>query len=488
MANQKQTLSPLQVMQSRDFNGLEESNNLVNAYLSEPEKVGSILSYAFGRQDNNVITLLTGGIGNTVTVNQKEYEWDLISQNERSIMVSVTSPDGGATPGYGQIPFRIWLEEKWFDATDVLVSDSGVQVRVASEPYQDGNSFVYSVVLVDPNIPFLDVSQISVGARFSKDYSTVEEYSIKGGGHGFQTPIKLRNVLSTFRKTTKVTRNAAKTVMTIELPNPENPDQKTRLWTQMSEWAAMSAWYRELDKSYIYSTLSRNSDGQHLVQGENRRPVITGAGLRQQIAPANRRYYNSLTFDILDEFLLDLSYSTNAWGGDKHFIALTGKMGMREFDRAIKDHAKGNNITVTNSGTFISGSGDSLDFDGYFQTVHFLNGTSLSVKQFDPYDDITRNRTLHPKTKKPLESYRFTIMNAGAAKDGKSNIRKVALSDSEMMMWHVAGSTDPMGGVAKSLSTLRASGIDGYDIHFASECGIMLADPLSCGELIMRIQ
>ncbi len=115
MSNLKQSISPLQVLQTRDFKGLTEYNHLVNAYLAEPEKVGSILAYAFGKQENNVLTLLTGGIGNTLTVNSKEYEWDLHSENERSIMVTLTSPDGGTTPGYGRANFRVYLEEKWFD-------------------------------------------------------------------------------------------------------------------------------------------------------------------------------------------------------------------------------------------------------------------------------------------------------------------------------------------------------------------------------------
>ncbi len=487
MSNQRQNISPLTVKQSMDFKGLSEYNHLVNAYLAEPEKVGSILAYAFGKQDNNVLTLLTGGVGNTKVINSKEYEWDLHSENERSIMASVTSPDGGATPGLNRIPFRIYLEENWFDSSDVLVTDDGTQIQVVSEPYQEGNAFVHTVVLVDPNKSFLDPSNIAQGARFSKDYSMVPEYSAKGGGAGYQTPIKLRNSLTTLRHTYKVTRNAAKTVMVIELPNPENPSETTKLWTKHAEWTQMSAWYRELDKSYIYSTLSKDSDGYHTLQGENRRPIITGAGLRQQIAPSNRQYYSKLTYEILDQFLLDLSYSANKYGGNTHFVALTGKMGMRQFDDAIKDHARGNNITVTTSGTFITGTGDNLDFDGYFKTVHFLNGVSLSVKEFAPYDDITRNRTLHPKTLRPVESYRFTIINFGTDAKGDSNIRKVALADSEMMMWHVAGSTDPFGGVAKSTSTLRASGIDGYEVHFASECGIMVSDPTSCGELILKV-
>jgi len=487
MSNQKQLISPLVVKQTRDFSGLQETNNLVNAYLTEPEKVGSILAYAFGKQENNVLSLLTGGIGNTLTVNNKEYQWDLHSENERSIGVSVTSPDGGTTPGIGGMPFRIYLEENWFSNTDVLVADDGTQVRVKGEAYQDGASWVYTVELTDPNKSFIDPSQIAQNARFSKDYSTVAEYSSEGGGHGFQTPITLRNTLSTLRKTFKVTRNAAKAVMVVELHNPENPEEKTKLWTQVSEWAAMSAWYRELDRHAIYSILSKDANGFHNLKDGNQRPVITGAGLRQQIAPSNRRYYTKLTYDILDEFLLDLSYSSRTWGGETHFVALTGKMGIREFDRAIKDHARGNNITVTDSGTFISGNGEELDFTGYFKTVHFLNGVSLSVKQFDPYDDIARNRTLHPKTKKPIESYRMTIMNFGTDAKGNANIRKTALTDSEMMMWHVAGSTDPYAGVAKSMSTMRASGIDGYDVHFASECGIMVGDPTSCGELILRL-
>ena len=80
---------------------------------------------------------------------------------------------------------------------------------------------------------------------------------------------------------------------------------------------------------------------------------------------------------------------------------------MREFDRAIKDHARGNNITVTTAGTFITGKGDELGFTGYFKTVTFLSGIELTVKEFAPYDDIIRNRKLHPLTQKPVELLSF---------------------------------------------------------------------------------
>ena len=79
-----------------------------------------------------------------------------------------------------------------------------------------------------------------------------------------------------------------------------------------------------------------------------------------------------------------------------------------------------------------------------------------------------------------------SILNFGR-KNGRSNIRKVAMKDSDMAMWHVNGSTDPYGGVAKSISTMRSTGIDGYEVHFLCQCGIMVEDPTSCGELIMRV-
>jgi len=486
MANMKTQVSPLQIYSTRNFTGLTTTNNLSNAYLTKPEEIGSVMAYAAGVQDNNVLSLLTGGIGNTRVVNNREYTWDLTSQTERVITVSEDSPQAaGGTPGYAGSTIQIYMEEKWFEATDNLVTDSQVQVHVVAEPYQDGASYVYEVQLTDPDpTSFLDPADILAGARFSKDYSTVGEYSERGGGVQYSTPFKLTNQLTTLRKTYNCSRNAAKAVMVIEM-KLEN-GKSTKLWTKLQEWTAMTEWYREIDRSMIYSVYNKDSKGQVKLQAANGMPIYHGAGLRQQISPSNIRFYTKLTYDILDGFLLDLSYNADKWGGDQHFVALTGKMGMREFDRAIQEKARGNNITVTDNGTFITGKGDSLTFTGYFKTVEFLNGISLTVKEFHPYDDLIRNRILHPKTKKPVESYRFTILNFGR-KDGKSNIRKVAMADSEMAMWTVAGSTDPMGGVAKSISTQRASGTDGYEVNYLSECGIQIQDPTSSGELILAL-
>lgn len=481
--NQAQ-VSPLQLHELRTLpSGMTESSHLSNAYLTEPEMMDGVLSYAFGTQNENVLAMLTGGLGNTRFIDNREYKWDLHGQVERAIMVSGDPITTSDKPGLGGLPIHFKMGENVFRVSDNLVSDDGSQARV-SAVRSNGLDYIYSIVLTDPDTSkWLDPSQIAQGAYWSKDYSTVEEFSSKGGGTDYQAPMTLTNQLTTLRKQYEVTRSAATDVMIIELYGPDG--SSTKMWTKLAEWTALGQWYREIDKALLYSIYNKNADGVVTLQGANQRPVYHGAGLRQQISPANKRTYFKLTYELLDNFLLDLSYNAKRWGGDFNFVALTGKMGMREFSNAVTERQTALGITVTDNGTFITGSGDNLTLTGHFKSVKFLNGVSLTVKEFHPYDDIVRNRTLHPVSGKPLESYRFTFLNFGTV-NGKANIRKVAKRNSENAMWHVCGSTTPFGDVATSVSTMRSSGIDGYEVHLLAEIGIQLQDPTSCGELIMR--
>lgn len=476
-------VSPLQLHKLRALpSGMTESDHLSQAYLTEPERMDAVLAYAFGTQNETVLSMLTGGIGNTRFVTNREYTWDLHGQNERSVVI--TGPLQAGNAGAGGSAFRWKMEEGIFHVTDNLVSDDGTMLRV-SNVTSNGVDYIYTAVLTDPDPKkFINADQLLSGARMSKDFSTVEEFSDKGGGTDFVAPMTLKNQLTTLRKHYAVSRSAATDVMVIELFSEDG--QSTKMWTKLAEWTAMAQWYKEIDRSFIYTIYNKDPQGVVRLQGKNQRPVYHGAGVRQQISPANKLYYSKLTYDVIDEFLLDLSYNASRWGGDYNFVALTGKMGIREFNRAVLERQKDLGITITNSGTFITGTGDNLTLTGHFKSVEFLNGVSLTVKEFSPYDDKTRNRTLHPVTKKPIESYRFTILNFGTVK-GKANIRKVAKKNSENAMWYVAGSTTPFGEVANSTSVMRSNGLDGYEVHMLSECGIQLQDPTSCGEMIMRL-
>jgi hypothetical protein len=473
--------------------GLTTSNHLSEAYLTEPEMIESVMAYAMGKSSKKgILNMITGGTNNIHYVNDRQYTWFLHAQTDRAIEVTGNFSDGGSVPGISASTFRVKMAEKWFSYGDILVSDNGTQVRVQREPAQDGLDFVYTLQLTEPDLTrFIDPTQIAAGAKFSKDFSAYSEYEIKGGSTNYVAPFPLRNQLNLLRKSYKVTRSAATDVMIIELPHPEDPNTKTKLWTKYSEWNALVQWQEEIERSYLYSTLSKDTTlnlGENYLKSENGNTVYLGAGLRQQIIPANKYYYTeSLSYDFLNNVLLDLSYMTDEYGGNGSYTILTGKVGKQIFSDAITEKFKGLNVIITNEGKFISGTGNELKFEGdQFVTANFPNGITVTVVEMPMYDNLARNgRNLIATGKyagKPKESARMTIIpNDG---EGKPGIKKVAKKDSMNAMWHVAGSTSPFDGVAKAASTQRSSGIDGYEVHMLAECGLLLVNPAGCAEVI----
>lgn len=455
-------------------------NHLSQAFLTEPETVSTMVSRIFGKAGMNPVQYLTDGMGRKKELGNREYDWYLQGDDEKA--VEVIASNGGAiptTPGINRTTFTITFAEKWFANQEVLVADDrDYRVRVVEDPYFDGTGWVYVVksTNVDP-ASFIDPAMIEPGAAFSKEYTTVPEMSV-GGNTTFSSPFQMRNHLSTLRKGYKVSRSAATDVLVIELKDPES-GESTTLWTRYAEWEAMAQWYKEVERSLWYSTYSANSNGVTDMVGNNGLPVYEGAGIREQIAPANRRTYTELTEDIVRQFMIDLSYNVTP-EASREFVCFTGEFGFDEFDKAMR--AAASQYTLVDS-VFITGSGQELGLGGQFKTYEGLNGTRITLKHLPLYDNQVTNRQLHYKTNRPIESYRFTILDFGIH-GGESNIMKMYKKDSEMVLWHTAGSVDPYGNTAKSTSTMRSNNEDGYGVHMLTECGIMIKNPLACGELV----
>lgn len=487
-------LSNLQLYAPRSFTGLSEENNLANHFLIEPAKTKAIVAYAlsntmYNKNGTSVMDLLTQGMGNTEEITSNSYEWDLYGANERAIEIIANLGDGGTTPGYGRSLFRVVTAEKYFSVTDALFLDDKTMVRVQEEAYAGNGGWVYTLGLLEPDTTkYVDPVLISAGAMLSKAYSPVEELSIKGGDLNFSTPFKMRNQLTILRKNHVVSRNVATDILVMELPPIDNPRGKTtKFWFTLVEWNFMAQWGLEKDTAAVFGVHSGNTP----LAGENGRPIVSGAGLRQQISPANIRYYNKLTFNLLDDLLMDLSYGANPNGGNKDFIAFTGKQGLRAFSDAITDKFKSLALTIVpREGQFFSGTGNELVFRGdQWVTAHFPNGITLTVREMPMYDDTIHNRTLDPNTGRPVESLRFTIFNIGNNMKGGSNITKMVKKDSADIMYNVAGTYDPhqINGGKRDFRTQRSSGIDGFQIFALTHEGYRLSDPTSAAELIYSI-
>lgn len=490
MAQENNSINQLQLYRTKWFSDLVDQNKLTNALMTEPHKVSSTISYLFGYfNQGNIIDFITNGMGKTMTIENNQYEWNVMIEHDKAITIldakwqgsSIASTD---LPGISQTPITLWLPEKWFGPGAIIAfDDHEYQARIVSEPYQDGDAYVYTIVIADgKNESYIDPTLLAAGKEVSRIGSAYEEHSEEADIFNYSTPFKLRNHLTTMRATYDITGSAYSSVMVVALRDPKS-GKSSYYWADYQEWVAMRQWYERIDMMTMYSQYNAKADGTVSLKGTNGRPVYIGAGLLQQIAPANRKYYTTLTLDILDSFMSDLSYNQRGFG-ERKFLGLSGEMGMRELDRVLREKASGYTLVDTK---FVSGSGQELTLGGQFTTYKGLNGTELTLKHFPLYDNTVFNRKKHPISGKPVESYRMTFFDI-SSRDGQSNLRKVVRKDREMVMWYTGGSVAPGSGHAKSISTIRSNAKDGYSVHFLSEQGIMLSDPTTSGELILDVE
>ena len=287
-------LNNLQLYRGRRFSDLVDENMISNALLTKPHEVAGLLSLVFGTKDDGVSTaidLITGGLGKTMIIENREYEWSVMIDQDHAVNIRWAKANGKeitandidkATPGLNGAPIYIALEERWFGPGALLSFDNvNFQVRVNGTPYQDGSAWVYECYVAE----------------------------------GF----------ATLRLSYDITGDAYSTVLAIALKDPES-GKTSYLWSDYQYWLALREWKRREEKALLFSKSNRNADGSYALRGTNGRPVPISAGLFEQIAPANIRYYTTLTAELLEDFLFDLCY--NMLGTqERKFIALTGEMG-----------------------------------------------------------------------------------------------------------------------------------------------------------------
>jgi hypothetical protein len=431
--------------------------------------------------------MITGGLGKTMIIENREFEWSVMVDADHAINIRWAKADGSeittsnystVTPGANGQPIYLALEERWFGPGAILsFDDYKFQVRVSGTPYQDGSAWVYECYVVDSsNAAYIPGEFLLPGRQVSRMGSAYEEYSDEADILNYQTPFKMRNQLQTLRLSWDITGDAYSTVLAIALKDPET-GKTSYLWSDYQYWLGLREWKKREEKEMLFGKSNRQADGTYNLKGTNGRPVAKMSGLFEQISPANVRYYTTLTAELLEDYLFDLCY--NILGtNERKFMALTGEMGIREFDRILKEKVAGFNLIDT---VFITGSGQNLTLGGQFTTYKMTNGIELTLKRCPLFDNMELFRQLHPLTGKPLMSYTFLFVDI-ASRDGQANIVKVCRKGREFVQWCTGGSVIPTG-YGNSISTLRSNSRDGYQVHFLGEVGIMLRNPLSCGIL-----
>lgn len=475
-------LNGLQISKQSWHAGLTQSSHLSNFYLTEPKMASNVVTKVFNMSTNysTPLSFLTTGLGRAKELSNADFRWPLLGDDEKSVPVSRAFSDGGSYPGIGSTTFRIGFPEKWFSKLDYLAADNrNYIIQVVEDPIQDGSDFIYTCKLVgNDQTRYMPTTYIALGSEFNKEYNVVErDGSRTSGGTTYATPFMMQNTLTTLRKEYSVTGSVLPEVMVISMTDSKGRVANT--WVKYAEWQYMIQWQREIERMLWYGQSNIKTNGTTDLKGPSGNSIYSGAGLLQQIAPSNVRYYTTLTERIIRDFMMDLSYDILP-EGDRHFIGLTGEYGMDAFDQAMKLSASSFTLVDTH---FITGSGQDLSFGGQFKTYQGLNGTKFTMMHNPLYDNTVINRLLHPNTGRPTESYRFTFLNYGI-NDGESNIQKVYRKDREFVQWYIPGSCDQYGFKKNQASS---STVDGYEMHCLTEQGLYIKNPIACAELRLDI-
>ena len=254
-------LNNLVLYKGKRFSDLIDTNKISYASQQSPYQVSTILSYVFGTKDNGYSTsldMLTGGLGNVMTIDKASWEWPVMIDADRAVTIRDAKWQGEAisatsTAGLGNTPIMLWLEENMFASGAILEFDNKeFQVRVSGAPYQDGNLWVYTCFVADGKpSSYIPHDLLTAGCQVSRLASAYEEYSEEGDILNYSTHFKMRNYLTTVRINYDITGSAYSDVMAIALRDPAT-GKTSYLWADYQEWLALREWYKRTERMLVY--------------------------------------------------------------------------------------------------------------------------------------------------------------------------------------------------------------------------------------------
>lgn len=462
---------------------MTELNHLGAALLAKPHVFESKMTQLFSahRYSDNPLTFMLSGKSER-TINQTAWEWEKKGASTRPlVLVENVELAANTTPGRFKQNFKIKLDEDWYIPGDIIhpgTSNKKYQVRIQTQPYRQGNGWIYEVrgMWDDPQM-FLPTQYLQPGTQWAKLFAQYEEAAEQSGSTQYSLPIAMQNRMSRFRKTYRVTGDAANEVLAVKIADSTGKFHDS--WIKYAEVEYWEQWYRELERGHWYS---RSTD---TVLGANGRPIYSGPGVQEQLEDSHVHYYSVLTARLIEEYLMDIFYSRVKPGKDRHIKAFTGEYGMIQFHRAIMEWQQKKGFIQVVDKLFVDKTSSEYHENGLVAGYQFVkyrmaNGATLELIHNPLYDDREINFEIDPVTGYPMESQRFTFLDFSKEKEGNIVLMNKANS---FKLGYVAGLQSPYGPTNNKI--MSHSG-DYYDMHVQKQQGIHIDDVGRCGELILR--
>ena len=328
-----------------------ETNHLGAALKLRPDVLKSAIDQLFATRlySSNTLssTLLQNAQEETIETTMWSYQLMGGRCRPTTIFKSEYNPTTGTGNGRGKGVIILYGDNGSYLAGDIISPLNGnkeFQCRFVKDAEQIGKRFKYTLRLMTDNInASVPVRYLSPGAHWGKLFSIYEEGSDQSGSTSFNTNIGLTGSMSRFRKMYKITSDAKNTALAVRMKaqDANGNTKEADYWVKYVELMYWQQWYKELDKGYWYT---RNTN---TVVGSNGRPILSGAGIQQQLESGTRYFYNTLTAPLIREFILDMTFGRTAPVKDKYIYGYTGEYGLMAFSDAMSaDAAKNTGFTM----------------------------------------------------------------------------------------------------------------------------------------------
>lgn len=355
-----------------------------------------------------------------------QFTWPVMSRLNKASVVATTVST--ADLGRGNSPFTLTFTDNWIKRNYMIESPLGVQAYVLGDPIKVSEGYQYTLQLnAVSDDTVCPISETAAGVLWCDLNTFNAESESRGSEFKRVAPGKYKNQMSIIRMSHQWAGNSANRVMSITI---DHGSKSMKLWMDFEQYQFERAWLEEVEHMFWYSRYNRRSNGdiplKDIMTGK---PIPTGAGLLEQIN--NYSTYTRLTYSFLQNVIANALFGQSDTDG-MSITLYTGRGGMREFDRAMKEAGITQMILGGGAGNtadkFIKGSGNyDLALTGFFNTMYHIDGYLIKVK-LNPIFDYGRRAVkspLHPETGYPLESYRMVFIDDGMF-DGEPNLQFVA--------------------------------------------------------------
>lgn len=418
-----------------DANSMLDENNFYAQRHGKPEELTMKLTWLLGDNTKSfplamatmgdIVNTSVGGFKKNSKVREladPQFTWPVMSRLNKAAVVAKSSTD--ATPGLGNMPFKLTFTDNWIKRNYMIESPLGVQAYVLGDGVKVAEGYEYTLQLnAVSSKTICPASELQANVLWSDLNTFNAESQSRGTEFKRVAPGKYKNQISFIRLSHQWAGNSANKVMSITIdPGKGKP---MNLWMDFEHYQFEKAWLEECEHLFWYSRYNRQANGEiPLKDIYTGKPIPTGAGILEQIN--NYSTYTRLTYNFLQNVVANALFGQSDTEG-MSITLYTGKGGMREFDRAMKEGGITQLVLANGAGDvaskFITGNNYDLAVTGFFNTMYHIDGYVIKVKH-NPIFDYGRRAVkspLHPETGFPLESYRMVFVDDGMY-EGEPNL------------------------------------------------------------------